>query len=103
MLLLDIFSSNPADADFTQGMTDVLLSDLAQIRGWRIISRTSTEAYRNTGESIAQIGNELNGNVAVAFDMLDAIRAANNLPPNLAFDPLFEPLRNDERYAKLLR
>jgi hypothetical protein len=32
-----------------------------------------------------------------------ALRAANNLPPNLAFDPLFEPLRNDDRYAKLLR
>ena len=43
------------------------------------------------------------GNLTPAFEMIGALRAANNLPPNLAFDPLFEPLRKDERYAKLLR
>jgi tetratricopeptide (TPR) repeat protein len=41
-------------------MTEVLISDLAQLKGWRVISRTSTEAYRETNKSIAQIAGELN-------------------------------------------
>ena len=58
-------SRDPDDAYFAQGMTEVLISDLAQIKGWRVISRTSTEAYRDTGKSIAQIGNELNVDLIV--------------------------------------
>jgi hypothetical protein len=30
--------------------------------------------------------------------LIATLRAANNLPPNLSFDPLFEPLRADARY-----
>jgi TolB-like protein/Flp pilus assembly protein TadD len=65
VLPLDNFSRDPADAYFAQGMTEVLISDLAQIKGWRVISRTSTEAYRNTGKSLAQIGAELNVDLIV--------------------------------------
>ncbi len=43
------------------------------------------------------------GDLTRAFELIATLRAANNLPPNLAFDPLFAPLRKDERYAKLLR
>jgi hypothetical protein len=43
------------------------------------------------------------GWLTCAFEMMAALRTTNNLPPNLAFDPVFEPLRNDDRYAKLLR
>jgi len=32
-----------------------------------------------------------------------ALRSQDNLPLNLQFDPLFEPLRADDRYAKLIR
>ena len=39
VLPLDNFSPNPADAYFPRGMTEVLISDLAQIKGWRVISR----------------------------------------------------------------
>lgn len=28
-----------------------------------------------------------------------SLRGRNNLPPNLTFDPLFDELRNDPRYA----
>jgi hypothetical protein len=38
------------------------------------------------------------GGLTRAFEMMAALRVANNLPPNLAFDPLFEALRNDARY-----
>jgi TolB-like protein/Flp pilus assembly protein TadD len=65
VLPLDNFSPDPADAYFARGMTEVLISDLAQIKGWRVISRTSTEAYRDTAKSIAQIGTELNVDLIV--------------------------------------
>jgi len=65
VLPLDNFSQDPSDAYFSHGMTEVLISDLAQIKGWRVISRTSTEAYRNTGKTIAQIGSELNVDLIV--------------------------------------
>ena len=65
MLPLDNFSRDPADGYFAQGMTEVLISDLAQIKGWRVISRTSTAAYQNTGKSIARIGAELNVDLIV--------------------------------------
>ncbi len=60
VLPLDNFSPNEGDAYFAAGMTEVLISDLAQMRGWRVISRTSTEMYRKTTKSIAQIAGELN-------------------------------------------
>jgi hypothetical protein len=43
------------------------------------------------------------GDLTRAFELIATLRAANHLPANLAFDPLFAPLRKDERYAKLLR
>ncbi len=65
VLPLDNFSPEPGDAYLAHGMTEVLISDLAQIKGWRVISRTSTEAYRNSGKSLAQIGAELNVDLIV--------------------------------------
>ncbi len=81
VLPLDNFSRDPADAYFAQGMTEVLISDLAQIKGWRVISRTSTEAYRNTGKSIAQIGNELNVDLIVEGSVT---KAGDQVPPSAA-------------------
>jgi hypothetical protein len=34
--------------------------------------------------------------------VLTRLRAIGNLPPNLAFDPLFDALRADARYAALI-
>jgi hypothetical protein len=67
VLPLDNFSRDPDDAYFALGMTEVLISDLAQIKGWRVISRTSTEAYRGSNKSIAQIGTELNVDLIVGL------------------------------------
>ena len=41
------------------------------------------------------------GDLSRAFDLLARLRVTGNLPPNLAFDPLFAALRADARYAKL--
>jgi serine/threonine-protein kinase len=41
------------------------------------------------------------GDLGRAFDLLTRLRTIGNLPPNLAFDPLFTALRADARYAKL--
>ena len=38
MLPLDNFSRDPADAYLARGMTEVLICDLAQMKGWREIS-----------------------------------------------------------------
>lgn len=65
VLPLDNFSPNPGDAYFAAGMTEVLISDLAQMKGWRVISRTSAEAYRETTKSIAQIASELSVDLIV--------------------------------------
>jgi len=65
VLPLDDFSPSPDDAYFAEGMTEVLISDLAQMEGWRVISRTSTETYRGTSKPLTQIARELNVNYVV--------------------------------------
>jgi Flp pilus assembly protein TadD len=41
------------------------------------------------------------GDLGRAFALLTKLHASGNLPPNLGFDPLFEALRADARYAPL--
>lgn len=45
---------------FSEGVVEDILTFLAQIDGWRVISRTSTSKYANTDKTIQQIGTELN-------------------------------------------
>lgn len=72
VLPLDNFSPDPNDAYFAAGMTEVLISDLAQLKGWSVVSRTSTEVYRETTKSISQIASELNANLLVEGSVLKA-------------------------------
>ena len=44
---------------FSDGMTDALIVDLGTIKSIRVISRTSSVRYRETGKSLSQIAKEL--------------------------------------------
>ncbi|HEX9162766.1 MAG TPA: tetratricopeptide repeat protein, partial [Thermoanaerobaculia bacterium] len=57
--LVDL-SGGQRDPDFADGMTDELITHLAQIRALRVISPASTARYKNTRKSLKQIGDELN-------------------------------------------
>jgi TolB-like protein/DNA-binding winged helix-turn-helix (wHTH) protein/Flp pilus assembly protein TadD len=52
--------SGDAQDYFADGMTDELITDLAQIDALRVISRTSVMPYRNTRKPLPQIARELN-------------------------------------------
>lgn len=45
---------------FSDGMTETIISDLANISGLTVISRTSVMAYKNSEKNIREIGQELN-------------------------------------------
>lgn len=52
-------ATDPALEPFAEGMTDALIADLGQIDGLRVISRTSTQGYRDTDKSLPEIAEEL--------------------------------------------
>ncbi len=53
--------SNDAGQDyFADGVTDALITDLAQISSLRVISRTSIMHYKNTQKTLPEIAKELN-------------------------------------------
>ena len=59
VLPLENLSGDPAEGYFADGMTDALITDLAQIRSLRVISRTSTEHYKGLRRSLPEIAKEL--------------------------------------------
>jgi adenylate cyclase len=52
-------SPNPKDEYFADGLTEELITVLSQIRGLRVIARTSVAQYKGTTKPIGQIGSEL--------------------------------------------
>ncbi|MDE3179228.1 MAG: winged helix-turn-helix domain-containing protein [Acidobacteriota bacterium] len=52
-------SADPSQEYFTEGVTDQLITDLAQIPTLRIISRTSVTQYKDTRKSLPVIAGEL--------------------------------------------
>ncbi len=59
VLPFDNFSGDPGQDYFAEGMTDELITDLAQIGSLRVTSRSSVMAYKNAHKPIAEIGREL--------------------------------------------
>jgi TolB-like protein len=52
-------SGDPSQEYFADGMTDELITQLAQIGGLRVISRTTAMQYKGTRKSVPEIGREL--------------------------------------------
>lgn len=59
VLPLTNLSNDPGQEYFVDGMTDELISQLAQIRTWKVISRTSMMRYKGTRKSLREIGRDL--------------------------------------------
>jgi len=60
VLPLENLSGDPGQEYFAEGMTDELITNLAQLSKLRVISRTSTMQYAGTRKSVPQIARELN-------------------------------------------
>ena len=48
-------SNDSAEDYFAEGMTDVLITELAKIRGLRVISRTSVKVYKGSKKSLSEL------------------------------------------------
>ena len=59
VLPLENLSGDPSEAYFADGMTDELITDLAQIGELRVISRTSVMRYKGSKKSLPEIAREL--------------------------------------------
>ncbi len=60
VLPLQNLSQDPEQEYFAEGMTDALITDLAQINSLKVISRTSSMRYKQTNKSLPEIARELN-------------------------------------------
>ena len=60
VLPLENLSHDPEQEYFADGMTDALITTLAQIRALRVISRTSVMRYKGARKSLPEIARELN-------------------------------------------
>jgi len=60
VLPLQNLSGDPAQEYLSDGMTDALITDLAQIESLRVTSRTSVMRYKRSDKSLPEIARELN-------------------------------------------
>ena len=67
-------SANDEHAFFADGVHETILTDLANLRDMRVVSRTSVMAYRNSDKSIKVIGEEL----GVSYILEGSMQRAEN-------------------------
>jgi TolB-like protein/Flp pilus assembly protein TadD len=60
VLPLENLSGDPSQDYFVDGMTEALITELAQIGGLRVISRTSVMRYKDAKKPLATIAHDLN-------------------------------------------
>jgi TolB-like protein/Tfp pilus assembly protein PilF len=65
VLPLQDLSGDPSQEYFAYGLTDALVTDLAQIRALRVISPTSVMRYKGTQKPLPEIGRELSVDAVV--------------------------------------
>ncbi len=65
VLPLENLSGDPAQEYFADGMTDALITELAQISSLRVISRTSAMHYKGSRRPLPEIAKELNVDAVV--------------------------------------
>ena len=65
VLPLQNLSNDPQQDYFADGMTDELITELAQVGNLRVISRTSAMSYKSTKKTLPQIARELNVDVVL--------------------------------------
>jgi TolB-like protein/DNA-binding winged helix-turn-helix (wHTH) protein/Tfp pilus assembly protein PilF len=70
VLPLENLSGDAAQNYFADGMTDELITDLAQISALRVISRTSVMVYKGARKPLPQIARELNVDAVVEGTVL---------------------------------
>ena len=70
VLPLANLSGDPSQDYFADGMTDALITRLAQIHDLRVISRTSVDQYRKAMKSLPEIGRELHVQAVVEGSVL---------------------------------
>jgi TolB-like protein len=70
VLPLANLSSDPAQEYFADGMTDELITQLAQISSWKVISRTSVMRYKGTKKSLPEIARDLSVSAVIEGTVL---------------------------------
>ena len=73
VLPFDNYSTAPEDQYFSDGMTEVIIANLAKIKDLKVISRTSVMEYKKTTKNIKEIASEL----GVAHILEGSIQRAN--------------------------
>jgi TolB-like protein len=63
VLPIQNFSKNPADGYVADGVTEALITGMAQVRGLRVTSRTSSMAYKGTSKPLPEIARELDADL----------------------------------------
>jgi TolB-like protein/Tfp pilus assembly protein PilF len=72
VLPLDNLSADPEQEYFSDGMTDALITDLAKIRGLRVVSRTSVLQYKRVKKPLPEIARQLGVDYVVEGTVLRA-------------------------------
>jgi TolB-like protein/DNA-binding winged helix-turn-helix (wHTH) protein len=70
VLPLQNLSNDPNQGYFADGMTDELITDLAQVRELKVVSKTSIMQYKDTRKPLAQIGRELGVDAVIEGSVL---------------------------------